>query len=155
MPDLTTSLKLLGVRKITVATAADSINVTLNCAMNSMNVIEGTTAFNITALIKLITDLLADLPVIIADFQAVFSSTKGATAPLFIPGLRVLTFAPAADNTINISVNFVTGSVEFGSLTAFNVTALIKLLTDLSADIPVIIADVTAVFGATPAAPTR
>jgi hypothetical protein len=74
---------------------------------------------------------------------------------LMIPGLQKVTVTPQADGSIDITGNFAAGTVNVsGGPLSFNPLALLTLFEDLAADLPKIIADVQAVFAATPAVPT-
>jgi hypothetical protein len=73
---------------------------------------------------------------------------------LFIPGLQKVTVTPQADGSIDVIGNFASGTVNVtGGPLSFNPMALLTLFEDLATDLPKLIADVTAVFGATPPAP--
>jgi len=74
---------------------------------------------------------------------------------LFIPGLQKVTVTPRADGSIDVTGNFASGVLNVsGGPLSFNLTALLKLLEDLATDLPVLIADVEAVFASTPSVPT-
>ncbi len=74
---------------------------------------------------------------------------------LFIPGLQKITVAPQVDGSIEVTGNFASGVLNVtGGPLSFSLTALLKLLEDLATDMPVLIADVEAVFASTPAVPT-
>jgi hypothetical protein len=73
---------------------------------------------------------------------------------LFIPGLQKVTVTPQADGSIDVVGNFAAGTVNItGGPLSFNPLALLTLFEDLATDLPKLIADVTAVFGATPPVP--
>lgn len=74
---------------------------------------------------------------------------------LFIPGLQKVTVTPQADGSIDVIGNFASGTVNVtGGPLSFNPLALLTLFEDLATDLPKIIADVQAVFAATPPVPT-
>ena len=75
------------------------------------------------------------------------SDTVFLPRKLAIPGLQRIAVLPLADGTINLTANFKAGSLNLvGGPLSFNITALLKLLQDAVTDLPVLIADVTAVF---------
>ncbi len=74
---------------------------------------------------------------------------------LFIPGLQKVTVTPQADGSIDVTGTFASGVLNVsGGPLSFSLTALLKLLEDLATDLPVLIADVEAVFASTPSVPT-
>ena len=74
---------------------------------------------------------------------------------LYVPGLQKVSVDPQADGTINVVGNFKLGTLNLsGGPLSFNPLALLTLFEDLAADLPKIVADVTAVFAATPSVPT-
>jgi hypothetical protein len=74
---------------------------------------------------------------------------------LFIPGLQKVTVTPQTDGSIDVTGNFAAGVLNLsGGPLSFSLTALLKLLEDLATDLPVLIADVEAVFASTPSVPT-
>lgn len=71
--------------------------------------------------------------------------------PESVPTLTVtgLSITPATNGTLNVTVSVVPGTIVFsGGPVAFNVPALLKLLQDLAAAAPTLIADFMAIFAA-------
>jgi len=66
------------------------------------------------------------------------------------PALNKITVTPQADGSLNVTANVTPGAITIPTVSTFNLTALLKLIEDLTTDVPVIIADVQAVFGTTP-----
>lgn len=74
---------------------------------------------------------------------------------LLIPGLQKISVDPLPDGSIDVTGNFKAGTLNLtGGPLAFNPLALLTLFEDLATDLPKIIADIQAVFAATPAVPT-
>lgn len=74
---------------------------------------------------------------------------------LMIPGLQKITVEPQTDGSINVTGNFKAGTLSLtGGPLSFNPLALLTLFEDLATDLPKIIADVQAVFAASPSVPT-
>ncbi len=71
-----------------------SIDVTGNFASGVLNVSGGPLTFSLTALLKLLQDLATDLPVIIADVEAIFASTPAVSTPA--PNSQTLNWTPTA-----------------------------------------------------------
>ena len=70
------------------------------------------------------------------------------------PGLNNITVTPRADGSIDVLANVTPGALTIPTAKSFNLTALLKLIEDLATDVPVIIADVQAVFAASTPVPT-
>jgi hypothetical protein len=65
------------------------------------------------------------------------------------PALNNVTVIPKTDGTLDVTANVTPGAITIPTVSTFNLTALLKLIEDLTTDVPVIIADVQAVFGTT------
>ncbi len=73
--------------------------------------------------------------------------------PPYVPtlGITRLSVSPQPDGSLDLTVTVRLGTLVLSRAPlTFSVPALLKLLTDLAADAPVLIADVLAVFAATP-----
>lgn len=91
--------------------------------------------FNPAALTQLLKDLATYLPAILADIVGTFA-------------LHSFTMAPHNSNDGAVTMN-----LALGTSSGFSIVSFIKLIEDLSKALPILIADIQAVFGNVPPVP--